>query len=64
MKSLVKRFIEDDNGATSIEYSLIAALLVVVLIGVGAVLGPALSDVFTGSDKSVGAAINKAIGSS
>jgi pilus assembly protein Flp/PilA len=32
MKSLLKRFINDDSGATAIEYGLIAALISVVII--------------------------------
>lgn len=38
MKNLLKRFQNDESGATAIEYGLIAALIgVVIIVGAGAV---------------------------
>ncbi|MEN0064459.1 MAG: Flp family type IVb pilin [Myxococcota bacterium] len=45
---MIARFIQDENGATAIEYGLIASLVAVVIItGVG-LLGTQLNAVFTG----------------
>ncbi len=47
MKNLVKRFAQDESGATAIEYSLIAALIGVVLIAGATTAGTAIRDKFT-----------------
>lgn len=47
MKNLVKRFAQDESGATAIEYSLIAALVGVVIIGGATTLGTTISAKFT-----------------
>lgn len=39
MKNLIKRFAQDESGATAIEYSLIAALVGVVIIAGATTLG-------------------------
>ena len=39
-------FINDENGATAIEYGLIAALIAVVIIGAVEALGDQVSDTF------------------
>jgi pilus assembly protein Flp/PilA len=41
------RFIKQEEGATAIEYGLIAALISVAIVGVLVTLGPALSGVFS-----------------
>ncbi len=46
MKSACSRFFKDDSGATSIEYSLIAALIGVVIITAVTQLGSNLSNKF------------------
>ncbi len=46
MKSLLKRFVKDESGATAIEYGLIAALIAVVIITGATLLGNELSDLF------------------
>ncbi|MBL6853861.1 MAG: Flp family type IVb pilin [Alphaproteobacteria bacterium] len=43
----IKRFIRDENGATAIEYGLIAALIAVVIIGAVTTVGTSLSATFT-----------------
>lgn len=48
MKNLLKRFQNDESGATAIEYGLIAALIgVVIIVGAGQV-GTALNTKFLG----------------
>ncbi len=43
----IMRFIKQEEGATAIEYGLIAALISVAIVGVLVTLGPALSGVFS-----------------
>jgi pilus assembly protein Flp/PilA len=40
------RLLRDENGATAIEYGLIAALIAVVIIGAVTVVGTSLSSTF------------------
>jgi pilus assembly protein Flp/PilA len=47
MKSLIKRFADDESGATAIEYGLIAALIAVVCIGTLGTVGSKLNTKFT-----------------
>ena len=46
MKNLLTRFVNDESGATAIEYGLIAALIAVVIIGAVRTLGTTLSAKF------------------
>jgi pilus assembly protein Flp/PilA len=46
MKS-VKRFVANEQGATAIEYALIASLIAVAIIGALTVLGTQLSTTFS-----------------
>jgi pilus assembly protein Flp/PilA len=46
MTNLLKKFIRDEDGATAIEYGLIAALIAVAIVAVLLTLGPQLSGVF------------------
>jgi pilus assembly protein Flp/PilA len=55
MQKLVNRFIEDESGATAIEYGLIAALISVALITGATTLGRNISTKFTTAAASVGA---------
>ena len=41
------KFLNDDSGATAIEYGLIAALIAVVIIGAVTAVGTSLSTTFT-----------------
>jgi pilus assembly protein Flp/PilA len=43
---MIQRFIRDEEGATAIEYGLIAALIAVVIIGAVTTLGTNLSTAF------------------
>ena len=47
MTNLIKRFVQDDSGATAIEYGLIAAGISVAIITVVAGLGTKLNTTFT-----------------
>lgn len=47
MKSVLLRFLKDDNGATAIEYGLIAAGISVAIIAVVEGLGSNLNTTFT-----------------
>jgi pilus assembly protein Flp/PilA len=44
--SFVKRFLQNESGATAVEYGLIAALIGVVIIAGASTLGSALNDKF------------------
>lgn len=46
MTNLLKKFIREEDGATAIEYGLIAALIAVAIVAVLLTLGPQLSTTF------------------
>lgn len=51
MKNLIsnmKRFMQDEEGVTAIEYGLIASLIAVVIIGGTQLVGTKLDEVFRG----------------
>ena len=56
MRIFADKFLRDEDGATAIEYGLIAALISVVIIGAVTLVGSNLSGVFT----SIGAALGTA----
>ena len=45
---IVNRFVNDESGATAIEYGLIAALISVGIIAAATTLGNGLSNLFNG----------------
>ncbi|MEQ8177993.1 MAG: Flp family type IVb pilin [Amphiplicatus sp.] len=47
MKNLFTRFVNDEEGATAIEYGLIAALIAVAIIGAITAVGTSLSATFS-----------------
>ena len=47
MRNIMKRLIKSENGATAIEYGLIASLIAVVIIGAVTALGTTLSAKFS-----------------
>ncbi|MEO0397960.1 MAG: Flp family type IVb pilin [Pseudomonadota bacterium] len=47
MKALLKKFAQDENGATAIEYGLIAALVGVAIIAGVRALGGELNETFS-----------------
>ena len=48
MTNLFNRFVKDEDGATAIEYGLIAALIAVAIITAVTALGTELESAFTG----------------
>lgn len=44
----IARFVQDESGATAIEYGLIAALISVGIIAAATTLGNGLSNIFSG----------------
>ena len=47
MKALINKFINDEDGATAIEYGLIAALIAVAIITAVRAVGSELSNTFS-----------------
>lgn len=47
MKSLLKQFMNDESGATAIEYGLIAALIGVAIVAGAGMLGTELDNKFS-----------------
>lgn len=56
MKNLMVRFMDDESGATAIEYGLIAAGISVVIIGAVQTLGGTLNSTFEGINTSISGA--------
>ncbi len=50
MKDQVMNFVNDEEGATAIEYGLLAALISAVIIGVVTTIGTKLNTAFTSID--------------
>lgn len=48
MKNLLKRFRDDESGATAIEYGLIAALIALAIVTGAGMLGETLDNQFKG----------------
>ena len=46
MTKFLSKFVQDESGATAIEYGLIAALIAVVIIGAVSLLGTEISGAF------------------
>jgi pilus assembly protein Flp/PilA len=46
MQNLIKNFVNDESGATAIEYGLIAALIAVAMIAGATQLGESIDDKF------------------
>ena len=62
MKDQLMAFWKDEEGATAIEYALIAGLIAVAIIGALTLLGNGITNIFTdiaGKLDSTGDAINK-----
>ena len=58
MKTLMRKFVSDESGATAIEYGLIAALISVALITGATALGSALNAKFNTIANTVNSATN------
>jgi pilus assembly protein Flp/PilA len=44
---MIKKFFEDEAGASAVEYGLLVALIAVVIIGAVSMLGTTISTMFT-----------------
>ena len=55
MTKFISRFVQDESGATAIEYGLIVALIAVVIIGGVTAIGTKLSGAFGKVSTSLGA---------
>jgi pilus assembly protein Flp/PilA len=58
MVSVIKRFVQDESGATAIEYGLIAALVSVAAIAALQSLGTSLNSMFSRVSSTLDSAIN------
>ncbi len=47
MKIFVKRFVQDQSGATAVEYALLSALIAIVMIGSMNAISGTIGDVFS-----------------
>lgn len=47
LREITGKFLQDESGATAIEYGLIAALVSVAAIGALTTMGTSLTDIFT-----------------
>lgn len=47
-------FINDEEGASAIEYGLLVAMVALAIAGAGALLGPAIKLVFTEATDAIG----------
>jgi pilus assembly protein Flp/PilA len=56
MTNLLKRFKNDESGATAIEYGLIAALIGVAIIGAAGLVGDGLNNTFGDISEKLGQA--------
>ncbi len=54
MKNIFARFVNDESGATAIEYGLIAALISVMLIAGATMVGGQLDTIFRAINTSLG----------
>lgn len=54
MKALISRFVGNEDGATAIEYGLIAALIAVAIIAAVKAVGTSLSGTFSTIDSGLG----------
>lgn len=54
--NIAKQFIQDENGATAVEYGLMAALIAGVIVTIVGTLGTTLNGVFTALNTAIAAA--------
>lgn len=60
MRRLISRFMADDGGATAIEYGMIAAMIIVVILVALTAFGDASTGVFNSAMSQIGSAITGA----
>ncbi len=61
MKNFMTKFVADEQGATAIEYGLIAALISIVIIVGARATGTKLTTTFTDINGQLGGAASKAV---
>ena len=54
MLRTITNFVRDEEGATAVEYGLMAALIAAVIVGVVTTLGQTLSGVFSNINTQIG----------
>lgn len=59
-RSTIGAFLHDEDGATAIEYGLIAVLVALGIIGGLTAFGQAMNNMFSGNGTSLAAAVNSA----
>lgn len=57
MTNLFSRFVKEEDGATAIEYGLIAALLSIAIVGTLSTLGDTLDGAYTEANSEIQAAM-------
>jgi pilus assembly protein Flp/PilA len=62
MSQTIASFLRQEDGATAIEYGLIAALIAVGVIGAMTTLGNGLTNLFGSTEQGVGKVVDEAIG--
>ncbi len=50
MRMLTKRIVENETGATAIEYAMIAAFVAIAIVGAVTSLGTSLTGIFTNAN--------------
>lgn len=55
---MLKRFLKCEDGATAIEYGLIASLIALAIIGGFSNVGTAIGDMFGSNDSAINSAFN------
>lgn len=53
IQSQIKRFIQDEHGATAVEYGLMVALIAAVIVGTVQTLGTDVNAAFTSVDTAI-----------
>lgn len=54
---MLRAYFKNEDGATAIEYALLAALIAVALIGGASAMGVSITGLFTGVDSDIEAAL-------
>ncbi len=57
-RSMLKRFLANESGATAIEYGLIATLIGVAIIGGASATGTAISELWSGNESKISEVLN------
>jgi pilus assembly protein Flp/PilA len=47
MRKFLKRFVRDERGVSALEYAILAGIVVVAVVAVGAIMTPSFKNIFT-----------------